>query len=90
MSKKFVPPLPQIDPPGKETIESLKHPSKEKEERVKAVTKPIRKQEKNIKRAARRKWFANNLIDLIGLLFAFIAALPVIIQGIDAILRLLR
>lgn len=49
MSNNFMPPLPHINPPSEETIESLKHPSKEKIKRVKAVTKPIKGRQKKIK-----------------------------------------
>ena len=43
--------------------------------------------EKKQRRSARHEWWKNNWIALLGLLFAIIAAMPVIIQGIETILK---
>ena len=45
---------------------------------------------KERKRQFRKNWFKDNWIALLSLLFSFIAAAPVIIQGFLTILRLLR
>lgn len=45
---------------------------------------------KQEKAERRRKWWAQNWIALLGVLFAFIAALPTIYQVIEAILKLLQ
>lgn len=46
---------------------------------------PIKKRDKEMKRLKRKKWWKNNLIPLLGLFFAFISALPVIIDFIGYI-----
>lgn len=47
---------------------------------------PIQKNDKEYKRIKRKEWWKNNLIPLLGLLFAFISALPVILEAVEYIL----
>lgn len=96
MSKKpFVPPTPYVDFPSKESVDELSKMSKkdikkfEKSEACRKYIDPIRKFEKESRKERRRNWWKNNWIALLSLLFAFIAAIPVIIQGIVSILKLL-
>lgn len=45
--------------------------------------------EKQRKRSARKRWWRDNWLAFLAMLFALIAALPVIIQGISTILGFL-
>lgn len=89
LNKRFVPPAPHIE--TKEDIISSLDGSRlsgsSKNEKVQKYVARYREHEKLSKREARRKWFADNWIALLSLLFAFIAALPVIIQGIGTLLK---
>lgn len=96
MSKKpFVPPIPYVEPPSEETIEKLSKMTKNDIKNFKksdAYTKyvaPVLKAEKESRKKRRKEWWKNNWIALLSLLFAFIAAPPVILQGIIAMLKLL-
>ncbi len=97
MSKKpFVPPIPHVDPPSQETIAALESMTKREQRKFKksAVYKkhvlPVIKQDKAGRKKARAKWWKNNWIALLGLILALIATVPVIVQGVAAILRLLE
>lgn len=48
--------------------------------------KPLKRRDKERKRRNRRRWWRDNWIAFFSLLFSFIAAIPVIIQGIETIL----
>lgn len=48
---------------------------------------PMYKEEKERRKQYRRNWWKNNWIQFLGLIFAFIAALPVIFQAICYILK---
>lgn len=89
LNKRFVPPAPHIE--NKEDIiaslDGSRLSGSSKNEKVQQYVARHREHEKLSKRKARQKWFADNWIALLGLLFAFIAALPVIIQGIETILK---
>lgn len=93
MSKPpFIPPRPYIDPPSQETIEHLKSMTKEdhkafkKSDAYKKHVLPALKRHKQQKRRKCQEWWKNNWIAILGLIFAFIAAIPVMLQGIEAIL----
>lgn len=47
---------------------------------------PIQKNDKEYRRIRRKEWGKNNLIPLLGLLFAFISAIPVILEAAEYIL----
>ena len=51
---------------------------------------PSLDREKEQKKSNRAQWWYNNWISLLGVFFAFIAALPVIIQGFETILKWLK
>ena len=89
LGKRFVPPAPHIE--NKEVIiaslDGSRLSGSSKNEKVQQYVARHQEHEKLSKRKARRKWFADNWISLLSLLFAFIAALPVIIQGIETILK---
>lgn len=93
MSKKpFVPPMPYFEPPSEETLEHLSKMNIKdfkKSDAYKKYVIPVLKEEKESRRKRRAEWWKNNWIALLSLIFAFIAALPVIIQGISAMLKLL-
>ena len=96
MSKKpFVPPLPRVDLPSQETVDALANMTKKERRDFKksaayedAVQRATSRR-KTLKKLARKDWWKNNWIALLSLIFAFIAAIPVIVQGIAAILKLL-
>lgn len=48
--------------------------------------RPLKNRDKERKRRNRRRWWRDNWIAFFCLLFSFIAAIPVIIQGIETIL----
>ena len=96
MSKKpFIPPIPYVDPPSEETMEKLSNMTKKdiknlkKSDAYKKYVVPILESEKESRKKMRKEWWKNNWIALLSLLFAFIAAIPVILQGISAMLKLL-
>lgn len=90
--KSYVPPLPHIEPPSQETIDKLSSMTKKdhkeftKSDAYKKYVQPTLEREKQQRRTRRKVWWKNNWIALLGLIFAFIAAIPVIIQGIETIL----
>ena len=89
LNKRFVPPAPHIEN-GEDIIASLdgsKLSGSSENEKVRQYVARYRDREKISKCAARRKWFADNWIALLSLLFAFIAALPVINQGNGTLLK---
>lgn len=57
--------------------------------RVKAAITDALKRDRQRKQSSRKKWWRDNWIALLAMIFALIAAIPVIIQGIAAILELL-
>lgn len=92
MSKTtFTPPLPHAPDPTDETIKKLQSLSrkekKQLKETVKAATKEPRERQRKQTINRRKLWWKNNWIALLGTIFAFIAAIPVIIEGIEAILQ---
>lgn len=44
-------------------------------------------EDKATKRLSKKLWWKNNWINFLAMVFAFIAAIPVIIQGIEKILK---
>lgn len=97
MSKKpFVPPLPHLDPPSQEAIDTLAGMTKKERRKLqksaayKDAIQRATSRRKAQKKLARKDWWKNNWIALLSLIFAFIAAIPVIVQGIAAILKLLE
>lgn len=52
--------------------------------------KPSLDREEEQKKSRRAQWWSRNWIALLGVFFAFVAALPVIVQGIATILELLK
>lgn len=90
MSKNnFVPPLPNIKPPSEETIKKMQNLSPEHKKHVQEAVRKTFDREKQLGKDHRHKWWASNWISLLGLLFSAIAALPVILQGIETILKLI-
>ena len=96
MSKKpFVPPLPHVNLPSQETIDKLSNMTKKelrdfkKSAAYKDAVQRATARRKSQKKLARKDWWKNNWIALLSLIFAFIAAVPVIVQGIATILGLL-
>ena len=95
MRKKtpFAPPLPFVDPPSKEALEQARNLTKKEHKKLKktvdANLQPKLKQKRIKKQALRKEWWKNNWISLLSLVFAIIAALPVIAQAIGSILKLL-
>ena len=96
MSKKpFVPPLPRVDLPSQETVDALANMTKKERRKLqksaayKDAIQRAATRRKTQKKLVRRDWWKNNWIALLSLIFAFIAAIPVIVQGIAAILKLL-
>ena len=95
MSKNpSVPPIPYVEQPSDESVEALSKMTKNdikklrKSAAYQKYVAPVMKSEKENRRKRRVEWWKNNWIALLSLLFAFIAALPVIIQGIISMLRL--
>ena len=90
MSKsQFVPPPPISDRLQTPPV----HPSqipKEKQERIKAAVKGAQKIDTDRRKLGRKDFWHDNWIQILALVFSFIAALPVIIQGIQAIYEWLR
>ena len=95
MRKKrpFIPPIPFVDPPSQEALEYARDLTKKEhkklEKTVDANLQPKRKQRRIQKQALRKEWWKNNWISMLSLVFAIIAALPVIAQAIGSILKLL-
>lgn len=93
--KPFVPPAPYIDPPSQQTIEMLSQMTVrdqkafKKTDFFKRYAAPTLERRKLQRKQATKNWWKNNWIAILSLIFAFIAAVPVIIQGIDSILKLL-
>ena len=98
MSKRntpFVPPIPHVDPPSQEALEQLQNMTKKERRQLdKSLSQnkhvqSVRNQRKQHKREQRKKWWQDNWIAFLGLIFAFLAAIPVISQGIESILKLI-
>lgn len=96
MSKiPFAPPNPCVTVPDQETIEEMKNmTSKElrqfkKSAAYKKHVRPALNRHKSAKRKAVAEWWKNNWIALLSLIFAIIAAIPVIAQGVVTMLELL-
>lgn len=90
MSKsQFVPPPPISDRPQTPPVHPSQMP-KEKQERIRAAVKGAQKIDADRRRLGRKAFWRDNWIQLLALVFSFIAALPVIIQGIQAIYGWLR
>ena len=91
----FVPPIPYAPEISQEAIDNMKNMTKKerkqfkKSDEYKKYVQPVIDMERKAKRDSSRSWWKNNWISLLSLVFAFIAAIPVIIQGISAILQLL-
>lgn len=91
----FVPPMPYAPEISQEAIDNMKNMTKKerkqfkKSDAYKKYVQPVIDMERKAKRDSSRSWWKNNWISLLSLVFAFIAAIPVIIQGISAILQLL-
>ena len=88
MSKSsFVPPLPHIDPPDDETLEKMQNTDYSKNLKVQNAIRQSKSDDKKRKRRSKIQWWKDNWIQILAMLFAFIAALPVICKGIASILR---
>lgn len=93
--KPFTPPAPHIDPPSQETIEKLSKMSKKewrkkrKSLAEKKYIQPVLERERKMKNQKILDWWKDNWVSFLSMLFALIAAIPVIIQAISAILELL-
>lgn len=94
MSKTpYVPPnipLPKIPNLSEEEIENLKDYKISDEKKAyiyEKYEKPLRERERNLKRKRRSDWWKNNWVSFLAMIFAFIAAIPYIIQGIETILK---
>lgn len=89
-NRYFRPPTQKIDTP-----DTLKPMSKDEHREilnrphVKDAVKKTIDREKQLRQSTRRKWWRDNWIALLAMIFALIAAIPVIIQGIATILELL-
>lgn len=87
--RQFLTP-PHIDPPDQETIDILTDISEKEWKRnpiYQAELKKALAPRKARKRQIRKQWFEDNWVALLSLLFSFIAAVPVIIQGFQTILK---
>lgn len=87
-NKNFTTPLQNTDF-DKNNIPELTPEDLERFKKSKAFREyvlPIQKNDKEYKRIRRKEWWKNNLIPLLGLLFAFISALPVILDAVEYIL----
>lgn len=78
--KPFVPPIPHIDLPDKETLEKMQNMDKSKIQRVKQAVKPTLDREKKFKRQAKSQWWKTNWIGLVGMIFAILSAITGIIS----------
>lgn len=98
MSKKnasFVQQIPHVNPPSQETLERLQKMTKTERKRLeKSVSQNMhvqsaRKHRRIKKQELTKRWWKDNWIAFLSLIFAFIAAIPVIVQAIESILKLL-
>ena len=98
MSKRntpFVPPIPHVDPPSQEALEHLQNMTKNERRQLEEsvsqnkYVQSAQNRRKQHMREQRKKWWRDNWIAFLGLIFAFLAAIPVISQGIETILKLL-
>ena len=87
--QKFtMPPIPHINI----DTENIKFPENynprdaKKSKAYKKYVVPILKREKALRKQQRKAWWSDNWIQILGLLFAFIAAVPVIIEAASYIL----
>lgn len=92
MSEKFFPPKPHIEDEERlvHSLDSVSASDLHSHAKKSAVGKYVARyhaHEKAARKAARKKWLSDNWIALLSLIFAFIAALPVIIPGIETILK---
>lgn len=87
--KKLIPPMPNIEPPNQEVVESLQKMTKKerkaliKDARIKEYTDRLKWREKQSRRNSRSEWWWNKGIQIANLILALIAA----ITGIIALLR---
>ena len=90
-------PLPDIPKLSEEDIENLKNLKLSDEKKAyiyEKYEKPLREQEQRKaaeklkrKKERRSEWWRNNWVPFVAMIFAFISALPYIIQGIETILK---
>lgn len=89
MSKIPFIPSPHLPTLNEEEVEKLKlyKLSKEKKEYIhETYEKPLRDRERKLKRKKRSDWWRSNWVSFVAMIFAFISAIPYIIQGIETIL----
>lgn len=92
MPKIPIPP-PQLPPLSEEDIENLKHYKMSDEKKAyinEKYIKPTQERERKLKKKKRSEWWKNNWVSFLAMIFAFIAAIPYIIQGIESILKWLK
>ncbi len=89
-------PLPEVPKLSEDEIKSLKtgeasqNPALQKyEKRIKLKKQRESAKELRAKKERRSEWWRNNWVAFFAMIFAFISALPYIIQGISTILKLL-
>ena len=89
--RPFVPPMPTVRKPKfdcSDITDEYRSEIKHSDYYRKQITKQ-KQLHHNLKRKRRSEWWKNNWISFLSLIFAIIAALPVIIQAICSILELL-
>lgn len=83
-------PLPPIPKLSKKKIKKLKNYKLSEEKKAyihEKYEKPLQERERNLKRKKRSDWWKTNWVSFLAMIFAFIAAIPYIIQGIETILE---
>lgn len=86
-SKRFIPPLQSTDLDTSSMPDISSEDLKEFKTSLayKKYVRPIVEQDRKAKRSSRINWWKSNIIPLLGLIFAFISALPAIIDFIEYI-----
>lgn len=91
MSKTpFIPPIPHIDPPDKETLEKLKnfdHKEFEKSKAYKKYVVPVLEREKKMKHHARVKWWKENWIQVVTLIIGVLTLIATVLFGVLSLLH---
>ena len=88
--KRFVPPLPHINPPDKKTIESLKdfdHKAFKKSDAYKKYVKPTLDREKQQRKNSHKIWWKNNWINITTLIIAVLTLIATIVFGLIQVLH---
>lgn len=85
----FPPDFPKINDDTINNLKNIDQKEFKKSYAYKKYIKPAIKSDNKRKRSIKIQWWKENWISVLSLIFCFIAALPVIIQGISYILKLL-